>query len=65
MFIVYQYCLFFSLLLSYYFINFIHRLHSMVYDQLTDDIYFCDSKLVCQIHIRFLRLFAALLSFNV
>jgi hypothetical protein len=29
-------------------------LHNMDYGQLTDEVYFCDSKLVCQIDIRFL-----------
>jgi hypothetical protein len=66
MFIMYPYCLFISpLLFACYFIHFIRRLNNMDYGQLTDEIYSCDSKLVCQMHIRFLQLFAALISFNI
>jgi hypothetical protein len=42
------------LLLVYYFI---HCLHNMAYGQLNYEIYLSNSRLVYQIHIRFLQLF--------
>jgi hypothetical protein len=46
------------LLLAYYFIHLIQCLHNMDYGQLTGEICFCDGKLLCQMYICFLRLFA-------
>jgi hypothetical protein len=57
--------IFSPLLLACCFIHFNHCLHNMDYDQLTDEIHFCDGKLVCQTHIHFLQLFSALIPFNV
>jgi hypothetical protein len=40
-------------------------LQNMDYGQLSDEMHFCDRKLVCQIHISFVYLSAALIKFNV
>jgi hypothetical protein len=66
MVIKYPDCQFFGqLLFASCYINFNNCLHSVDYCQLTDEMYLCDSKLVCQIHIYFVQLFAATISFEV
>lgn len=55
---------FHPIIFSLLFISFIQCLRITVYGHSTDEIYFCDGKLVCKIYIRFLQLFSALISFS-